>query len=496
MKKKILCVSAVILFACGGDSAPIQRDEGVRPEAEEEIVEDETLSPDAEVAEVIKDVAEIKPQDLLPEGPADIAPEAMDIEEVSVEVDVSETPTPDIEPPICPCSETPEFPVCGMDNKTTYKNDMCARCGQCKDCNGCDPMNPLVCGDNVDNWVCYKAECGKCSKVCDPIKECARIYVNPSQCNEICAYEAGPDGKPLSTTKTYQNVCELIEAYGCVDFGTCATGTSWSDKIVQLGECTQSCAQCAGEAIDRVCGDDGNTYDNVCVMKYCPITPGVKLAYLGHCLGNGFCDQCAALPKEAVCADDGTPYGTTYANECAATVCKGLKVKWTGKCCPECKLTGTPACGQDGIAYPNDCFLKQCLGKPECPTTGSYVCGKDGQTYPNECQAKCFGGGVLHTGPCLCTCEQCPKTLDPKCGLLNGKQRSFQNQCFAECLGGIVLSNGLCTESCTNICGTIENPNMDPAYDKPVCGDDCITYPTSCFPTKCFEESYKKGACP
>jgi hypothetical protein len=501
-----ICVAGVLasFLACGDGTGPKPKDEAIEDDVadvDEDFIDDDGLASDGDV---IPDDKEGTTDDGVgPENPIDedVLPNETTDDGTACEGDCEDADdVPDIETveAICPCSETPEFPVCGMDNKTTFKNDTCARCAQCNDCPGCPPGNPLKCGDDVNNWVLYKAACGECAKVCDKATWCELIFVTEDQCNEVCGFEADADGKPLSTNKTYADVCELIQAFKCVDFQTVPDKqkTSWADRIVQLGECVMACAPCAGEAVDWVCGDDGNSYPNVCTLKNCPLVSGVKLAYLGHCLGGGYCDQCAGQAKAEVCADDGSPYGATYANQCAAATCKGLDVKWTGKCCPECKLTGTPACGQDGTPYPNDCFLTECLGKPACPQTGAGVCGKKGNTYPNQCQADCFDGGVLHTGACVGICEQCPKTLDPKCGTMpGGLVRSFQNQCFADCLGGTVTSNGWCADSCTAICGTIEAPNLDPAYTKPACGDDKITYPTSCFPTKCLNEGFTAGAC-
>ena len=391
---------------------------------------------------------------------------------------------------ICPCNSVFQ-PVCGLDNKTQYDNLDCAQCAVCNNCPGCPDTNPKFCSGGTSDYMLYKGLCGHPD--CTNSVECTAISY--PQCGAVCGYDADASGNPLSTMKTYAGVCDLIWAFkaqGWLD-------QSWTQWIVAYGACPADvCDACTGQPADPVCGTDDLTYQSVCVLKNCPKTAGADIQYLGACIPST-CSSCASQPKAEVCANEtSTNPGTTYANACAAK-CDGIpdsKVR-AGKCCPECDVA-EPACGADGKIYLSACHLSECLGKEPCPDTGAGVCGKNGQNYPNECQATCFASGILHTGDCIGPCEQCGThpSLDPRCGHVGVSQRSFQNPCFATCYGATIDSVGLCAASCTAICGTIASPKNDGSWAVNVCGEDGITYPTSCFPQDCFGGiNWTPGAC-
>jgi coxsackievirus/adenovirus receptor len=284
-------------------------------------------------------------------------------------------------------------------------------------------------------------------------------------------------------------MCALKTATGCDD-------DYIAKNLTLFGPCRQirQCPQlCKNRTYDPVCGDNGVTYWNDCEQRaadQCFEGDGEVGFYChGACISDtcNVCDDVCA----PVCGLD----NITYANECAATRCgtdgRRTVVKHPGYCLPRCDAQPeNEVCTVSGNLYRNDCY-PIAYGEELCPTTSSPVCGIDGRDYLNSCEANCRAGGVLHNGVCEGIAEHCPRTLDPVCGT-DGK--TYQNTCFMEFFGATESFKGLCS-NCSTICGTLAAPN---AWDPPgqVCAEDNISYPTACFPEKCFGNlPHTPGAC-
>lgn len=390
---------------------------------------------------------------------------------------VEDPGTTDVPEPFCPCV-VDEFWYCGTDGED-YQGTRCAQCAICAPSATCVGCTGNVACDETDDFILRKGKCAECAD-CDIEDECDRLSF--TACGEVCALVGGVEG-------TFADLCALKTAAGCYD--------GYDELIVAFAECPRpTCEPCLGQAYNPVCGSNGKTYWNNCELNNaltCFGDSGVTRTCLGACTA----DKCPACPSTCspVCGDD----GITYMNACAATTCgtKAKEVDYNGRCCPECdSLPTNEVCTTAGNLYRNSCYAT-CHGESLCPTTVDAVCGADGQTYDNECIADCRAGGILHGGECTRLCEQCTTPLSPLCASTpQGTLRSYQNACFLDCLGGEGGIAGLCATGCQDICGSLASPKpWTPAGE--VCGDDGFTYPSACFPEKCFGNiGYTAGACP
>ncbi|XP_067218045.1 ovomucoid-like [Chanodichthys erythropterus] len=182
-------------------------------------------------------------------------------------------------------------PVCGSDGKT-YGNE-CLLCAAIK----------------ASNTKILIQKEGKCDRPLQP--DCKRYPSNG--CPEIYKPVCGSDGK------TYGNECELCLAI---------KASNTKIFIVKQGECDQprqpNCKPYLSTGCPRiykpVCGSDGKTYDNECLLCAANKASNTKILIVKE----GECDQprqpdCKPYPSNGcrdiykpVCGSD----GKTYSNEC------------------------------------------------------------------------------------------------------------------------------------------------------------------------------------
>lgn len=378
-------------------------------------------------------------------------------------------------------------PVCGSDgNVYGSECDMKKRtCGQgvvpvdrrhCKTTKHCDSgcwrISRLTCGSDgkLYNNGCqmHRKNCGK--HVYEvPVPFCLnRLYRTecPLDCstkpfNPIC----GSDGN------IYNSVCEMkkltcgfpltrYELVTTVDFKKCDSKAATCAKLIcPKSKISQLAALIGQDGSEKVCGNDGSTYESMCELRKATCTKGIQMSHPGPCvdlvqvikkkklkkqagsksLQNSDCPKhCSedteenlvsssstfsAKQKNVICASD----GNTYRSECdmRRRTCGQLVVV-----APLANCEATRHCSSNLVA-------------PRCPRNKKHkmICGSDNQFYSNECQMKRENCGKhMHIVPiarCLQTfqfvftgCSRvCPTNYEPVCGSDN---KTYSNSCFME----------------------------------------------------------------
>ncbi|XP_028168235.1 serine protease inhibitor dipetalogastin-like [Ostrinia furnacalis] len=424
----------------------------------------------------------------------------------------------------CACPKN-RRPVCGSDG-ISYSNICTFRCEQASD-------SRLT--------LRHEGECN--SRIKRSIQNQLRC-----PCTRELRYVCGSDGQ------TYHNPCLL----------KCAAKTNPHLKKLHDGVCkenkiikrsiqnqTQLGCPCTRE-LRYVCGSDGQTYHNPCLLKCAAKTnPHLKKLHDGMCKDNKIIKRSIQNQNQLgcpctrelryVCGSDGQTYHNPCLLKCAAIANPHLKKLHDGVCKENKKIKrsiqnqsklGCPCtrelryvCGSDGQTYHNPCLLK-CAAKTNphlkklhdgvckknkiikrsiqnqtqlgCPCTRElrYVCGSDGQTYHNPCLLKCAAKTnphlkKLHEGKCkqntrlkrsIQNQQSCPCTKEIRqvCG---NDGRTYNNPCLLECAAKTnpnleKLSDGACVSKLFNFLQPLCTCTYQIEY---VCGTDGVTYDNPCL---------------
>ncbi|KAG5872345.1 hypothetical protein JTB14_017029 [Gonioctena quinquepunctata] len=243
--------------------------------------------------------------------------------------------------------------------------------------------------------------------------------------------------------------------------------------------------KCGGEK-DSVCGTNGRTYLNRCMLQVEICRLGIALSHVEPCNNisahrENCPKDCKLVPQDGpVCGSDGNVYKSTCQMKlltCGQGVNEIKKLR-------ETRFRSTQVRSRERTSHSLSCPTG-CKNELEKPT-----CGSDGFIYRSECELKllnCANNRRVvkvdfekyrgRLAKCIKT--KCPKDFDPVCGT---DARTYTNQCqlnLATCLKSVQFVHvGNCTklkeqEPCPTSC---ENETGD----EPVCGSDGNVYRSNC----------------
>ncbi|XP_054168676.1 agrin-like isoform X2 [Oppia nitens] len=391
----------------------------------------------------------------------------------------------------CRCAErcVPEIfaPVCGSDG-ITYSS-VCQ-------------MNIRSCFEQRRVFITHTGSCDikdPClDKVCPYGAHCKPSIDGRNAecvCPTVCAtYGDSRGSRPVCGTdgRDYPNVCELrrhsckeMKAISVKFTGACdpCDGVECpASQICQLDDQRNPICRCnaiCNQDFKPVCGSDGKTYTNECILRVeaCKTRRSLRIIHTGVCVESNPCSTlkcnhfeeceidrygiatCQCSPScspilRPVCGSD----GNVYDSECdlqrqACILHKEIHVKHSGICDEgPCKMSSNCQYGSVCVVKPNGEASCEC---PTCSEEFAPVCSSDGISYANECKMRRE------------FCEQKKSTeISFTAGLCNGcenKNCQFYSVCESDGEGAVCR----CPQTCVH-------------FESAVCGSDGITYENEC----------------
>ncbi|XP_050729539.1 agrin-like isoform X12 [Eriocheir sinensis] len=369
------------------------------------------------------------------------------------------------------------LPVCGSDG-VTYPNKCQLELASCLQGGGLTVVSEGECAKEESLSQSLGGESGQ-GALTPPLGGVELSGPDPAtpscsqQCTRIFLPVCGSDGV------TYNNLC-LLQIVDCENKaaggpGVSVTAEGACDKAagvdaLQVGP-TTSCSQQCTRIFLPVCGSDGVTYNNLCLLE----------------IAN--CENKAAGGAGVTVAAEGACGAATEAPQPPSTTEKAT-------CSQQCTRIFLPVCGSDGVTYNNPCLLEiadcenKAAGGPGVSVTAEGACDQAGGEDNTVAGS---GGDTTQVGATTPCSQQCTRIFLPVCG---SDGVTYNNLCLleiADCENKAAGGAGV-TVAAEGACGaateapqpqsTTEKPTCSQQCTRiflPVCGSDGVTYNNLCL---------------
>ncbi|XP_064642356.1 agrin-like isoform X19 [Lineus longissimus] len=326
--------------------------------------------------------------------------------------------------PACECPTCMEdmSPVCGTDG-ISYNNECKLKAENCVKrsntqvkhqglCNGCENVR-------CDFFsICQSDEKGGGKCVCPEscIQDEYDFYFTKIEQPFVDAKVCGSDGA------TYQNECQLkvtscrkqkfimVASYGPCD--QCAGIKCPTGARCENGECV--CEQFCPERYSPICGSDGQTYMNECVLKRtaCLRNTDIEVRQNGDCDIDGWSGSGGKAPNfqssgTDVCDEESCRFGGVCKNDADAEGTNGCVCNFS---CQD-ESDPSPVCGNDGRIYNSLCSMREasCLKQKDIAVIALSSCkGRSGLDKPCDGNAPLVNARTGLEYDCSTGRDTCP----------------------------------------------------------------------------------------